>query len=176
MLNNINTEFWLGQIFTLVATVVGVYLAANSGFNKAIEFENLQHQRNAYHVQRSLLLELEANLAELKTWVDEFDKDPEHNNMDLRQEKYQLDMFLWQTTQEGSEIFEVPYQYVNAISGFYGKAEYLRTVLLSGNPFESPKASAKLRSLVAEQGVGLVSDFRSHLNQEQTHLTKTGLL
>lgn len=176
MKRKLNPEFWLGQLFTLIATIVGVYLAANSGFDKAIEFENLQHQRDSYHVQQSLLKEMQVNLKQVEEWIDEFDRNPQHNNMDMYPDKYQLDTFLWQTTQEGSAIFEMPYSFVSGVSDFYGRAEYLRTQLISGNPFEAPKASAQLRELIDETNTHLVDQLQRHISNQRNDLLASGLL
>ncbi|CAA0113220.1 Uncharacterised protein [BD1-7 clade bacterium] len=174
-MNSINIEFWLGQVFTLVATIVGVYLAANSGFEKAIEFESLQSKRSAYFVNRALYNELSANLEEIDAWVEEFNKDPMHNAMDMRAESYQLDTFLWETMQEGSSIFEVPYQQVKVISGFYGSVEHLRGVMLSGNPFEAPKAAKSLASLTSGLKNDFMPTFKNLLEVNEAHLAKRGI-
>ena len=176
MSEKVNKEFWLGQLFTLLATVVGVYLAANSGFEKAIEFENLQHQRDVYHVQQSLLGEMQVNVERLQSWVDEFDKAPQNNSMSMQSDKYQLDTFFWDAAQEGSAIFEMPHQYVSGISDFYQRAEYLRSRLLSGNPFEAPKASEKLRQLTTDTRTQLLKNIQQHVTEQQQQLQKTGLI
>jgi len=106
MSGKVNKEFWLGQLFTLLATVVGVYLAANSGFEKAIEFENLQHQRDVYHVQQSLLGEMQVNTERLQSWVDEFDKAPQSNSMSMQPDKYRWIRFSGMLPRKGLQFLK----------------------------------------------------------------------
>lgn len=174
-LSRINGEFWLGQIFTLIATVVGVYLAANSGFEKAIEFESLQSKRSAYLANLALHHELSANVAEVQSWVEEFQRDPQHNDMDMRADSYQLDTFLWQTMQEGDAIFEIPYHQIEAISVYYGDSDNLRTVMLSGNPFQAPKAAEKLARLNQQILNNFLPLQRSELQKTAQYLAERGI-
>lgn len=171
----LNVEFWAGQIFTLVATVIGVYLAANSGFQKALEFESLQHQRDAYYVQSALYSELNSNLNAARQWTDTFNKDPQHNDMYLDKDKYQFSFFLWETMQEGSAVFEVPYERLGQVASFYDQASHLREVMFSGNPFEAPKAANKLAALEQQVREGFMNTFEQQLKAIKQDLVDQGV-
>ena len=56
------SRFWIGQIMVIVSTVLGVYLAAYAGFERALEFDVLVNKRSAYHLITSLEAELKDNI------------------------------------------------------------------------------------------------------------------
>jgi len=67
----INPAYWVGHTFAVVATILGVYLAATLGFKKAVELELLRADRGTYYVAQALLSQTEANL---KHFDDHFEK------------------------------------------------------------------------------------------------------
>lgn len=62
-------SFWVSQLFILLATVCGVYLAANQGFKQAVEFENMNTYKEGYYLQTSLQYELQDNITILKAYM-----------------------------------------------------------------------------------------------------------
>lgn len=171
----LNVEFWAGQIFTLVATIIGVYLAANSGFNKAIEFDSLQRQRDAYFVQRALYNEFKTNLDSVQVWTQAFNDNAQNNRLYLDKDKYQFSFFLWETMQEGSSIFAVPYDRVEVIASFYERASHLRGVMFSENPFESPKAAKELEQLAESIRTDFLPSFEASIEKIKDNLNDNGL-
>lgn len=176
LFDNINEEFWLGQIFMILATVIGVYMAANSGFEKALQFESLQAKRAAYFTQQAVYNELVSNTQKIAKWVDQFEADPQRNNMDLTPERYQLNFFLWESMQEGQAVFEIPYQYFAEISLFYEQSNQYLKVLVSGNPFEAPKAAKKLKAQLEGLKTGVQDDFKFYIEKEKASLLDAGVL
>ncbi|TQV70181.1 hypothetical protein FKG94_21920 [Exilibacterium tricleocarpae] len=171
----IDKEFWLGHIFTLVATVLGVYLAANSGFEKAVEFDLMQRERDSYYIQIALLNELKGNADAIDSWLDEFDRDENRDDMHLRKEKYRLNQFFWDTIPESSAVFEVPYPRIGQVSEFYDTAQYQLDILLSGNPFEAPKAALKLRALTKQLRTDFLSRFEQQLSDLRREIERGGV-
>lgn len=159
----INLEFWAGQAFTIFATIIGVYLAANSGFEKAIEFENVAHSRDAYYIQSAMLDELKHNVDKTKKWTTQFNDSPEKNDMHLNAHEYVYSYFLWEAMQESSAVFEVPYSFVGSIKDFYAQSETLKAKMLSGNPFEAPKAAIELQKIAINMEKITVDEFSEHL-------------
>lgn len=66
----INPAYWIGHSFTVLATIVGVYLAASVGFKKAVELELLRADRGTYYLAQSLLGETQANLANFDGYIE----------------------------------------------------------------------------------------------------------
>lgn len=174
-LKKLNLEFWAGQIFTIVATIIGVYLAANSGFEKAIEFENITHARDSYYVQKAMLEELKHNLAKTEDWTTEFNQNPTDNLMHRHSAQYSYNYFLWKTIQESSAVFEVPYKFVGAINDYYAASERLKNTMLAGNPFQSPIAGEKLAKLADDAQAQLVTDLTKYLEEQKSRLIKLNI-
>lgn len=63
-------SFWVSQFFILIATVVGVYLAATQGFKQAMQFDNIMSVKNAYYLQVSLRNEVHNNMQALDVFLD----------------------------------------------------------------------------------------------------------
>lgn len=174
-IKKLNAEFWAGQLFTIFATIIGVYLAANSGFEKAIEFDNITNARQSYYVQKALFDELQDNLQKTQVWTEEFNKNPQRNDMHLALEKYQYQYYLWQTIQESSAVFEVPYRFVGGINQFYTESENLKKTMLSGNPFTAPKAATELQTLAKQTQQKLLQELKDYLQTQQQKLSTLGV-
>lgn len=64
-------SFWVSQLFILMATILGVYLAATQGFKQAIQFDQITNQKNIYYLQQSLKNEIESNLSSIELFINE---------------------------------------------------------------------------------------------------------
>jgi hypothetical protein len=58
----------------LLSTVLGVYLAAQAGYNTAIQFEVTRGEREAYYLRRALLEEVKSNLRSVDEWSSNYEK------------------------------------------------------------------------------------------------------
>lgn len=59
----LNKEFWLGNLFIVFSTVLGVYLAAHSGLKTAVEFDRISSERDNYYLRANLRDEVLYNVA-----------------------------------------------------------------------------------------------------------------
>ncbi len=71
-----NPTYWIGHLFTVVATIIGVYLAATVGFSKALELEIIRADRGTYYLSESLYSELEANIENVQMYIDKVGDNP----------------------------------------------------------------------------------------------------
>ena len=62
-LGKANWEFWIGNLFVVFSTVLGVYLAAHAALETAIQFESVRADRDSYYVRTSLRNELQHNIS-----------------------------------------------------------------------------------------------------------------
>jgi hypothetical protein len=72
--HGLNKEFWLGNIFVMLSTVLGVYLAANSGLKTAMEFERISSDRDNYYLRANLRDEVMYNVAVSEEIITAIDK------------------------------------------------------------------------------------------------------
>lgn len=63
-------SYWLSQVFVIIATIVGVFLAANQGYKLAVEFENNIAVKESYYLQKSLQYELEDNIEIVSVYLN----------------------------------------------------------------------------------------------------------
>ncbi len=68
--------YWVGHLFTVVATIIGVYLAATVGFSKALELEIIRADRGTYYLAESLYSELDANIENVQVYIDNVGDNP----------------------------------------------------------------------------------------------------
>ncbi len=68
--------YWIGHLFTVVATIVGVYLAATVGFKKALDLEIIRADRGTYYLAASLHSELGANIENIQKYINNVGDNP----------------------------------------------------------------------------------------------------
>ena len=59
----ISREFLLTQVLLVLSTVLGIFLAAQQGFTKAVEFDYLKGDIDGWHVRTAVRAELIHNLS-----------------------------------------------------------------------------------------------------------------
>ncbi len=116
------TSFWVGQVFMLIATVLGVYLAAQAGLSQAVAFDGIVSQQNNYHLRRSLQDELSDNLAVIDSYADYIAA-----NTPLPQQRQdyrpQLHQFVWDNMRFSSNTLETPPPILSSARRFYAEVE-----------------------------------------------------
>lgn len=100
-----NPEFIVSQILMIAATIIGVYLAANEGFRKAVEFQLLDADRTAYRHMAALRDEMAFNAETLATFAAEY-RESGANIHD--QFLPPVRTFVWDSSSEHPSIFEMP--------------------------------------------------------------------
>ncbi|MGB5145342.1 MAG: hypothetical protein WBO22_17900, partial [Shewanella indica] len=111
----VKTSFWVSQLLMVLATVLGVYLAAQQGLSQAIKFDSLVNTQNNYHLQRALYDEVRDNLHELEAYMADIDK---QRPLDLRSLHPQLSDFVWQNMYYSANALETPAEILTAIRRF----------------------------------------------------------
>lgn len=140
-------EFWLGQILVIVATVVGVYLAAIVGFNQAIDFEVFNEYMEEYDVATSLYEEAVANADYVDSLANKRLQEP--NSARMAMPKLQLQQFVWTTMQYNPQTFELSATTINKTQRFYNDVVKWYGKISSGSPTENQATANKLLTLTA---------------------------
>jgi hypothetical protein len=125
-------EFFVGQIFTILATILGVYLAGYVGFQRTLEYDRYQKAQ-----QRSDLLT--ATQAELKQNIVRLQKFNERLPAEVGTAVYEwphLRLFVWQAAGRSSSAFDVPPQILTDLQSLY---EDLGEMLTSADARENFK-------------------------------------
>ena len=118
---NSTKEFWLSHIVILISTVFAVYLAAKAGLDTAIEFEEIQSDRNSYYLQKSLLDEFKDNTDQVIKMIKICDEQ-RYSIYFGKKNKSNLDLFVWEAMKDSSDTFEIPSTILTGIRRYYKSA------------------------------------------------------
>lgn len=111
--------FWISNALMVIATILGVYLAASEGFKKALLFRQVEEREHTYDLLTALRAEIALNrkvvgavtekgLAELpQSW----------------EEPPVIQRYIWQTMQNVPETFRAPPEALNGIALYYASLD-----------------------------------------------------
>lgn len=115
------TGFWLNQAFMIISTIVGVYLAAQSGLEQALKFDTLNKMEDNYYLRMSLYDELEDALNDLDAYAEFLTKNP--SSQAIKEHKPMLEKYIWHTMQYNPTTLETPSYILSDVRRFYSKAD-----------------------------------------------------
>jgi hypothetical protein len=110
-------QFVVAQIFTILATILGVYLAGYVGFQRTLEYDRLSKAQQQANLLQSMQAELKDNTERLRAFVPAMEKTQEGEA--IYGDWPRLRLFVWRASAENSALFEVPPQTLVAIQAFY---------------------------------------------------------
>ena len=166
------TGFWLNQVFMIVSTIVGVYLAAQSGLEQALKFDTLSKLEDNYYLRMSLYDELEDAVQELERYSEILAKSPPKSV--IEEQRPLLEKYVWETMKYNPTTLETPSNILSEVRRFYSKADRTvdqvgrwaigsrhaskllkeQTEAFSAGPLIELKQSAvELKKLLAEEGI-----------------------
>jgi hypothetical protein len=111
-------EFLAAQFFTILATVVGVYLAGYVGFQRNLEYDRYQKAQQKSDLLTATEEELKQNLARVRKFNDGLPADV--GNPTDAADWPRLRLFVWQATGHSSSAFDLPPQILTDLQAFYG--------------------------------------------------------
>ncbi|MCG7530804.1 hypothetical protein MHM98_05460 [Psychrobium sp. MM17-31] len=166
------TSFWISQIFMIIATITGVYLAAQEGLSQAIQFDSLNRQENNYHLRRSLDNEITANIATLKEYADLVASNKVY---DLKSQRPVLLKFVWENMKFSSSTLETPSDILSQASHFYAQSDdIIRRI--ENRKYGATFGSKKLRELINEMENNGLKALRANHQQLAAKLAQSGIV
>lgn len=121
-------QFVIGQIFTIIATVVGVYLAGYVGFQRTLEYDRFTEAQRQANLLQALHAELKDNTARLRQFVPLMEKT--QDGEPIYREWPRMRLFVWGASSQNSALFDAPPATITSMQAFYDDV----TDLLSGGP------------------------------------------
>ncbi|NRQ42480.1 hypothetical protein HRH59_07825 [Rheinheimera sp. YQF-2] len=128
-----NLSFWVSQISMIIATILGVYLAAQQGLRQAVVFEQIQSDKSNYYLRKSLQQELSDNLQLIKTFTEQIKGVGTHN---IKRHSLTLDTFVWESMKFSPATLETPPALLSESRKFYREVNDIHGKILSS--FYSP--------------------------------------
>lgn len=111
-----NLSFWISQISMIIATVLGVYLAAQQGLQQAVMFEQIQSDKNNYYLRQSLQDELSDNLLLVQQYTEQIKNISVHQ---VKRYSLVLDSFVWESMKYSPATLETPSALLSESRKFY---------------------------------------------------------
>lgn len=110
-------QFIIAQLFTILATVLGVYLAGYVGFQRTLEYDGLVKARQQANLLTSLHTELEDNTKRLRAHVPALEATQEGQG--IYGDWPRLYQFVWRASAESPVLFDVPPELLTGMQTFY---------------------------------------------------------
>ena len=167
----VKTGFWVGQIFMVIATVVGVYLAAQEGLSQALLFENLNSKEKNYYLQHALADELDDNIVSLNAYANLLQTKPVY---DIKANRPVISDFVWESMKYSPNALETPSNILSAIRRYNSEVALIITKM-EGNQFGPKYGSSLLLALNKKITDGALSDLIQHYTQLHHELLEAGI-
>lgn len=167
----IKSGFWVGQIFMVIATVVGVYLAAQEGLSQALLFENLNSKEKNFYLQHALADEFSDNINTLEGYATLLkDKSP----YNIKAFHPMVDTFVWDNMKYSSNALETPSQILSAVRR-YNSETALIIEKIENRQFGAQYGADLLIDLNKKVKEGALKKLISNYTQLHDELTEAGI-
>lgn len=163
-------SFWVSQIFILLATVMGVYLASSQGFKQALAYGDVQAMRSNYYLRKSLQSEIADNIP----LVREYMKRLETGGLPARKAAFSLDTFVWESLKSSSATLETPPELLRESRQFYRGVADLHTKIVD-NTYGVKVANEKLEELISHMEKDVLPMFDKDIAALRNELKNRGV-
>jgi hypothetical protein len=113
-----SSGFWVGHMLMIMATIIGVFLAAQAGLAQAIKFDQYKDLQSNYFLRQSLLEEVTDNVKILREYEKEY-LSQSVANITLKTNRPDLSTYVWESMKFNSATLETPSFYLTSIRRFY---------------------------------------------------------
>ena len=110
-------QFLAAQFFTILATVLGVYLAGYEGFQRTLEYDRYVNAKQSADLMTATHDELKQNIARLKKFNERLPA--EVGSSVFNSDWPRLRLFVWQAAGRSSTAFNMPPSILTGLQGFY---------------------------------------------------------
>ena len=110
-------QFIFGQIFTIIATILGVYLAGYVGFQRTVEHDILVNAQQQSNLLRAMQAEMKNNTERLQSFATVLEKTMDGEP--VYREWPRLHLFIWRASAENPTVFDTPPQTLADMQAFY---------------------------------------------------------
>jgi hypothetical protein len=116
-------QFIVAQLFTIFATVLGVYLAGYVGFQRTLEYDRFVKANEQANLLRAMHAELNDNATRLREFVPLMEKTQEGHG--IYADWPRLHQFIWRASAQNPSLFTVPPQTLADMQLFYEGIELM---------------------------------------------------
>ncbi|PKF79938.1 hypothetical protein CW749_09585 [Vibrio sp. vnigr-6D03] len=169
-----SSGFWLNQMFMIVSTIVGVYLAAQSGLQQALTFDTYSKMEDNYYLRMSLHDELTDNTNDLQAYINDYlSRNPPAQEM--KDNRPDMSKYIWETMKYNPTTLETPNEVLTAARRFYAKSEDILDRAMARR-LGAKYAGDQLQVLVDDMKNETLPYIAKSANQLKTELAKNGVV
>ncbi|NJM33799.1 MAG: hypothetical protein HC850_02800 [Rhodomicrobium sp.] len=128
-------QFIVAQLFTIFATILGVYLAGYVGFQRTLEYDRFVKANEQANLLRAMHAELKDNATRLREFVPRMEKTQEGHG--IYGDWPRLHLFIWRASAQNQSLFTVPPQTLADMQGFYEEIEQMLNDATARSEFRS---------------------------------------
>jgi hypothetical protein len=148
-------QFLLAQIFTILATVIGVYLAGYVGYQRTLQYDQFVKAQQRADLMQGLGAELKHNTTRLRGLIAQMQKTQE--GTPIYRDWPSLRLYLWQAAGQTDTVFDAPPQTLADMQAFYGdvgemladgEARKAFRSLTSSNAYDRTQITERLEAYV----------------------------
>ncbi len=169
----VKTSFWVSQIFMIVATVIGVYLAAQEGLSQAIKFDDLNNKQNNYYLRHALYDEVKDNVETINAYA-ELVSNSTVSAYDLKNVRPTISTFVWDNMRYSRNTLETPTEILTETRRFYMLSDDL-VAKLEARFYGRKFGAKKLTELTAEVSETTLPKLRANFEALEKHLEENGI-
>lgn len=168
-----SSGFWLNQVFMIVSTIVGVYLAAQSGLQQALTFDTYSKMEDNYYLRMSLHDELSDNTRDLQAYI----KDYLMRNapaQELKDNRPDMSKYIWETMKYNPTTLETPNEILTSARRFYSQTDDLLNRALARR-LGANYAGQQLQIIVDDMQQNTLPYIAASAEQLKKELSKNGV-
>jgi hypothetical protein len=163
-------SFWISQLCIIVATVLGVFLAANQGFKQAIAYGDIQSDKNNYYLRKSLQNEIAANISHTRGYL----KRIERGSLAERKAPFKLESFVWDCMRNSPYTLEMPSELLRENNDFHRRVMELYDKIAIGD-YSVQKGSERMEELLAHMEKDVLPAFDQNTAEIRVRLDSKGI-
>lgn len=152
-----NSRFWISQACVIIATIVGVFLAAQQGLSQALLFDTLNSKESNFYLRYSLDNEISSNIVTLKEYANLL---KQNKIRDLKSNRPALQRFVWETMKYSPATLETPSHILAAANQFYLQTNILLNQI-ENRKFGAQFAAKKMIDLLTTMEESGLKSLRS---------------
>lgn len=162
--------FWISQLFVLLATVIGVYLASSQGFKQALAYGEAQATRTNYYLRQSLRNELESNLAPVRDYLTAIAS----GSASSRNQPIALETFIMDCLRNSPATLETPSELLSESRKFHRDVEDIQKKI--ANQFYAlGEGKDKMEAVLAHMEKDVLPKFDADLRALKNRLDASGI-
>ena len=163
-------SFWISQLCIIIATVLGVFLAAHQGFKQAIAYGDIQSDRNNYHLRKSLQNELAANIELTRGYLKRIAR----GSLSDRKAPFKLESFVWDCMKNSPHTLEMPSGLLRENNDFHRRVMDLYDKIAIGD-HSVQKGAELMEELLAHMEKDVLPAFEQNIGEIRARLHAKGI-